>query len=61
GAELKTALQTDDVAVLLEATHLCIASRGVKDANSVTGTSYFSGRFEEREHKNEFLQRIEQK
>jgi GTP cyclohydrolase IA len=59
--ELKKALQTEDVAVVLEATHLCIASRGVEDVNSVTKTSCFSGKFEEREIKNEFLLKIESK
>ena len=59
GRELQRALQTEDVAVVLEARHLCIASRGVEDVNSITRTSHFSGRFEEREHKNEFLRQIE--
>ncbi|MDD8018738.1 MAG: GTP cyclohydrolase I FolE [Bacteroidota bacterium] len=57
--ELQRALQTKDVAVVLEATHLCIASRGVEDVNSLTRTSHFGGKFEEREIKNEFLQQIE--
>lgn len=57
--ELQKTLQTDDVAVVLEATHLCIASRGVEDVNSITKTSCFSGRFEEREIKKEFLRQIE--
>ena len=34
--ELKEALQTDDVAVLIDADHLCVASRGVNDVNSST-------------------------
>lgn len=58
-SELRTALQTEDVAVVLEATHLCIAARGVEDPGSMTKTSHFSGRFEEREIKNEFLRQIE--
>lgn len=57
--ELQTALQTEDVAVVLEATHLCIASRGVEDVRSNTRTSHFSGKFEEREIRNEFLRQIE--
>lgn len=59
GTELQTALQTEDVAVVLEGTHLCIAARGVKDVNSITETSYFNGKFEERENKNDFLRQIE--
>ena len=58
-AELQTALQTEDVAVVLKANHLCIASRGVEDINSITTTSHFSGKFEEREIRNEFLRQIE--
>ncbi len=57
--ELRRALQTEDVAVVCEATHLCIASRGVEDVNSLTRTSHFGGKFEEREIKNEFLRQIE--
>jgi GTP cyclohydrolase IA len=57
-SELKKGLQTDDVAVVLEAMHLCIASRGVEDVNSMTKTSCFSGKFEEREIRNEFLHQI---
>ncbi len=59
GTELQEALQTGNVAVVMEATHLCIASRGVKDVKSVTRTSYFSGTFEEKEKKNEFLRQVE--
>lgn len=59
GNELQTALQTEDVAVVLEATHLCIAARGVEDPSSRTKTSHFGGRFKEREIKNEFLRQIE--
>jgi len=43
---LKDALQSDDVAVIVEAVHLCVASRGVKDTSSTVTASY-SGRFED--------------
>ncbi|MGB2867854.1 MAG: GTP cyclohydrolase I FolE [Bacteroidota bacterium] len=59
GTELGKALRTDDVAVVMEATHLCIASRGVKDVNSLTRTSHFCGIFEVKEKKDEFLRQIE--
>jgi len=59
GTELQEALLTNDIAVVVEAQHLCIASRGVEDVQSITRTSYFSGKFEEREIRNEFLQQIE--
>lgn len=59
GHALQEALETPDVAVVLEATHLCIASRGVKDTNSTTRTLFFHGAFEEHEKKNEFLRQID--
>ena len=43
--ELKTILNTDDVAVIIDAKHLCVASRGVKDTTSATVTSYYGGAF----------------
>ncbi len=52
---LKEALQTDDVAIVIDAVHLCLASRGVNDTNSSTITSYYSGKFKEDTVKNEFL------
>lgn len=58
GNELKKALNTDDVAVVVDATHMCVASRGVGDTNSKTGTAYFGGKFQEDQTKNEFLNYI---
>ncbi len=52
---MKRALETEDVAVLIDATHLCVSSRGVKDVNSSTVTSHFTGQFANEEKKNEFL------
>jgi len=43
--ELKEALGTEDVAVVIDANHMCVASRGVNDVNSSTITSSFNGRF----------------
>jgi GTP cyclohydrolase I len=54
-AELKRVLRTEDVAVLIDAEHMCVKLRGVKDECSSTVTSHFSGRFEEAEVRNEFL------
>ncbi|RXJ45996.1 GTP cyclohydrolase I FolE [Gelidibacter gilvus] len=45
GQKLSELLKTDDVAVFIEATHLCVASRGVRDEKSVTKTNFFSGKF----------------
>ncbi|MEN9444558.1 MAG: hypothetical protein RIS47_1448 [Bacteroidota bacterium] len=43
--ELKRALNTDDIAVIIEAKHLCVASRGIQDTSSTTLTSEYSGKF----------------
>ena len=43
--ELKAVLQTEDVAVIIDAKHLCVSSRGVKDDTSATVTTYYSGEF----------------
>jgi GTP cyclohydrolase IA len=56
--ELKQALKTEDVAVVLDAAHLCVASRGVNDVNSRTVTAQYSGRFKEEGTKLEFLKYI---
>ena len=53
--ELKQALQTEDVAVLIEADHLCVMSRGVNDVTSSTITAEYSGLFQEDQYRNEFL------
>ena len=55
---LKEALNTEDVAVLIDATHLCVSSRGIKDVTSSTVTAEYSGKFLEEGVKNEFLKYI---
>ncbi|MFM9986853.1 MAG: GTP cyclohydrolase I FolE [Flavobacteriales bacterium] len=57
--EIKKVLNTDDVAVLIEATHLCVSSRGVKDNSSVTVTSQYCGQFENEATRREFLQYVQ--
>lgn len=52
---MKEVLGHDDVAVYVDADHLCVASRGIKDTNSRTLTSSYSGLFEKQEIKQEFL------
>ncbi|MDG1171365.1 MAG: GTP cyclohydrolase I FolE [Polaribacter sp.] len=47
--ELKEILQTEDVAVIIDAKHLCVSSRGIKDETSSTVTSYFGGKFNTQE------------
>jgi GTP cyclohydrolase I len=54
--ELKAVLETDDVAVVIDAVHLCVSSRGIKDINSSTVTAEYSGAFLEKATKDEFLQ-----
>lgn len=43
--ELKAILGTEDIAVIIDAKHLCVSSRGIKDDTSATVTSYFGGQF----------------
>ncbi|WP_347157868.1 GTP cyclohydrolase I FolE [Pontibacter chitinilyticus] len=56
--ELKEALQTENVAVLIEADHLCVMSRGVNDVSSSTITAEYSGLFQEVQYRSEFLGHI---
>src|SRR5699024_951162 len=55
---LKEALQNEDVAVVIEADHLCVASRGIKDTNSATVTEFYSGQFEDELMQNRFLSHL---
>jgi GTP cyclohydrolase IA len=43
--ELKIALNTEDLAIIIDAKHLCVSSRGIKDDTSTTITSYYGGKF----------------
>ncbi|WP_245859674.1 GTP cyclohydrolase I FolE [Spirosoma aerolatum] len=52
--ELKEALQTDDVIVVIEAEHLCVSTRGVNDKTSKTTTLEYGGRFNDIDLRNEF-------
>jgi len=58
GNELMSVLNTDHVAVVLDANHLCVSSRGVADVNSKTGTAFFHGKFQNDITKSEFLNYI---
>src|SRR5690606_23087111 len=55
---LKEILQHPDVAVLIEADHLCVASRGIADTNSKTLTQIFSGQFEKESRQQAFLAQL---
>ncbi|HOX83007.1 MAG TPA: GTP cyclohydrolase I FolE [Chryseolinea sp.] len=61
GMEMKRVLKTEDIAVVVDANHMCVASRGVGDTNSKTGTAYFSGKFKDENVKREFLNYINAK
>jgi GTP cyclohydrolase I len=56
--DLKEILQTEDVAVVIEATHLCVSSRGIKDTQSSTVTAEYGGKFLDADTRNEFLKFI---
>lgn len=45
GTDLQEILGTDDVAVIIDAKHLCVSSRGIKDDTSATVTSFYGGQF----------------
>jgi GTP cyclohydrolase I len=54
--ELKKALQTEDVAVVIDAKHFCVVARGIQDDSSTTITSEFSGVFKtDQKMREEFL------
>lgn len=61
GKEIERVLHTEHVGVVVDANHMCVASRGVGDTNSKTGTAYFSGKFKDENIKREFLNYINAK
>jgi GTP cyclohydrolase I len=56
--ELQIALNTQDVACVIDAKHLCVNSRGINDIESSTVTSEFGGKFKEEQTRREFLDYI---
>ena len=59
GKALQTVLQTQDVAIMMDAKHLCVSSRGVKDDSSNTITTFFGGKFQDEKTRMEFLQYVD--
>ena len=56
--ELQHILQTDDVACVIDAKHLCVNSRGIRDIDSSTVTSEFGGKFKDPQVRRDFLDYI---
>ncbi|SFI83103.1 GTP cyclohydrolase I FolE [Myroides guanonis] len=56
--ELQRVLNTDDVACVIDAKHLCVNSRGIRDIESSTVTSEFGGKFKEEKVRRELLDYI---
>ncbi|MGJ8549819.1 GTP cyclohydrolase I FolE [Winogradskyella wichelsiae] len=56
--ELQDVLGTDDVACIIDAKHLCVNSRGIRDIESSTVTSEFGGQFNKKETRRELLDYI---
>jgi len=56
--DLQEVLNTQDVACVIDAKHLCVNSRGIRDIESSTVTSEFGGKFKEKEVRREFLDYI---
>lgn len=57
--DLKRTLGTEDIAVVIDARHLCVSMRGIKDNSSATVTAHYSGKFREESVRQEFLKYLE--
>jgi GTP cyclohydrolase I len=53
--ELKSVLKTQDIAVILDAEHMCVSLRGIKDPESSTVTASYNGAFKDPKTREEFL------
>lgn len=56
--ELQKVLNTDDVACVIDAKHLCVNSRGIRDIESSTVTAEYGGKFKDETIRREFLEYI---
>lgn len=56
--ELMLVLATEHVAVVIDARHLCVSSRGIKDTSASTITSFYGGKFNEAGSRQEFLRHL---
>ncbi len=57
--DLQKVLKTEDVACVIDAKHMCVITRGIKDINSSTITSEYGGKFKDALVKREFLDYIQ--
>ena len=57
-ADLRETLKTEDVAVIIDAAHMCVAARGIEDVNSTTVTADLGGQFKKEATRLEFLRYI---
>ncbi len=57
--ELREILKTDDVAVIIDAKHMCVSSRGIQDESSSTVTAEYSGKFKDKSVRDEFLKYLD--
>ena len=57
--ELRRILKTDDVAIIIDAKHMCVSSRGIQDESSSTVTAEYSGKFKDKAVRDEFLRYLE--
>ncbi len=56
--DLQETLETEDVIVVVNAKHLCVSSRGIKDKSSFTTTMEYGGKFEDIQFRNDFFRSI---
>ena len=56
--ELQKVLETEDVACVIDAKHLCVNSRGIRDIDSSTVTAEYGGKFKDESVRREFLDYI---
>lgn len=56
--KLKEVLNTEDVAVVIEAKHMCVSGRGIEDEGSTTLTAEYSGKFKDDNVREEFLKYV---
>jgi len=61
GNYLKEVLGSEDVAIVIDAVHMCVSSRGIQDQSSSTVTSYFGGIFKSDAKRQEFFRQVEMK